>query len=56
MPTWTKRGRMVDVESSDGWGEDAWGDDPWGSPSGTIWTKQTKTSDTWTKITKVEES
>lgn len=56
MPTWTKITKDTDTAAvSDGWGADAWGSSAWGGLSGTIWTKISKTPDTWTKITKLEE-
>jgi hypothetical protein len=56
MPTWTKIDKETDDSAlSDGWGLDPWGSSPWGGLSGTIWTKVSKGTDSWTKITKLEE-
>ncbi len=56
MPIWTKITKDTDDAAvSDGWGADAWGTSPWGGSSGTIWTKISETSDSWTKITREEE-
>ena len=54
--TWTKQTKVEEESSSTnvgGWGLAPWGSSPWG---GVVWNKITKDVDTWTKITKEEDS
>ena len=48
---WTKISKKLDSGETMYWGASAWGSSPWGG-TGSLWTKQSKPTDTWTKLTK----